>query len=57
MKLNIEEAEDLMATAGYAFSKSSMRDVVFEYFIRTQNYNIDEINEVLYQFNLDLLTC
>ena len=57
LKLNIEEAEDLMATAGYAFSKSNMRDVVFEYFIRTQNYNIDEINEVLYSFNLDLFTC
>ena len=57
LKLNIEEAEDLMATAGYAFSKSNMRDVVFEYFIRTQNYNINEINEVLYSFNLDLFTC
>ncbi len=51
----MEEAEDLMATAGYAFSKSSKRDVVLEYFIRTQNYDINEINEVLYQLNLNLL--
>ena len=56
LKLNLEEANDLMATAGYAFSKSSLRDVVLEFFIRTQNYDINEINEVLYSFKLDLFT-
>ena len=56
LKLNLDDADYLMETAGFAFSRSSLRDVVFEYFINKEKYDIDSINEVLYGLNLELLT-
>ena len=56
LKLSIFQAEELMKSAGYAFSKSILRDVVIEYYIEKEKYDIDEINEVLYSLNLELLT-
>ena len=49
LKLNIEEAEDFLATAGYALSRSKIYDVVVEYFIRTANYNIQDLHEIIYE--------
>lgn len=47
LKLNIEETEDFLATAGFTLSRSQIDDIVIEYFIRTENYNINEIQEVV----------
>lgn len=49
LKLDIEETNDLLATAGYLLSRSCKSDVIVEYFIRTHNYNLDDLNEVLYR--------
>lgn len=49
LQLDIEETYDLLATAGYLLSRSCKSDVIVEYFIRTRNYNLDDLNEVLYR--------
>ena len=50
--LNPEETNHLLNTAGFSLSKSSVFDVIIEYFVTTGNYtDIFEVNEVLYQFD------
>ena len=55
LKLSLRETEKLLRKAGYAISHSSRFDIIVEYFIRHQKYNIYEINEVLFQFDMPLL--
>ena len=55
LELPLEEARDLLMKAGYAFSHSSKLDVIVEYFICAKNYNIDEINAALFDFDQALL--
>ena len=55
LKLSLRETEKLLRKAGYAISHSSRFDIIVEYFIRHQEYNIYEINEVLFQFDMPLL--
>ena len=43
-KLTVEEAKDLLALAGYAFSPCSKLDLVFQYFLEKQNYDIYELD-------------
>ena len=56
LQLDMEEANDLLATAGYAFKKNSITDVVVEYFIRTRNYDLFQLNEVLNSLNQKTLS-
>lgn len=55
LKLTLDETIDLLATAGYTLSHSSKFDVIIEFFIGRANYNIHEINEVLFSFDQPLL--
>ena len=52
LRLNIDEAEHLLKTAGFALSRNNLFDVIIEYFISTGNYkSIWDVNEVLYKFD------
>ena len=55
LELTLEETEDMLRKAGFALSHSNKFDIIIEYFIRHKNYNIHEINEVLYQFDQSTL--
>ena len=51
LELSLDETEDMLRKAGFALSHSNKFDIIIEYYIRCKNYNIHEINEVLYQFD------
>lgn len=55
LELPLDEARELLQTAGFAFSHASKSDIIVEYFIAHQNYNIFEINEALFAFDQELL--
>lgn len=55
MSLTLEETADLLGRAGYALSCNSTFDLIIEYFVRKQQYNIFEINEVLFKYDQPLL--
>ena len=51
LKLTHCETTEMLETAGYAFSRANLRDVILEYFFYTKKYNIDDVNDILYQMN------
>ncbi len=55
LELTLDEAKDLMERAGFAFSRSSKCDVIICCFLESRRYNINEINEVLFTYDLPLL--
>ncbi len=46
-KLNIDEAKDLLARAGYALSPCDKRDIIFSFFIEREIYDMIEIDIAL----------
>lgn len=55
LELTLPETDALLKRAGYALSHASKFDVIVEYFIINRNYNIFEINEVLFEYDQPLL--
>ena len=50
-----QQAIDLLQRAGMTLSKYYETDLIVEYFIREKNYDIDEINGLLWEKDLSLL--
>jgi hypothetical protein len=57
LELNLAETRELLARAGYAFSHSNVSDVIIEYFLRHGKYDIDSINQVLFEKGEPTLGC
>lgn len=55
LKLNLDEAKTLLNCAGYSLSHCFKLDLVVEYFIINNKYDIFELNEVLFDNDLPLL--
>ena len=56
LRLNMDEAIDFLRIAGYALSPISQTDIVVEYFIRKQEYNVLKIDIVLFDYGLEPLS-
>ena len=55
LQLSLEQAHTLLAAAGYTLSRSFEMDRLIEDAIRQKHYNVDEINEKLYDLGLPIL--
>ena len=55
LELSLPETKRLLNKAGFSLTHSSKFDIILEYCIKTRRYNIYEINEVLFEYDLPLL--
>lgn len=55
LELDVDETKDFIGRAGYALSHSNKFDVIVEYFLINRNYNVFELNEVLFAFDQPLI--
>lgn len=56
LKLNLDEATDLLYSAGYSLSSSCKLDVIMLYFIENEIYDLFQINEALEAFEEKVLS-
>ena len=52
LRLSLNNTNDMLARCGYILSHSSVRDMVFEYFLANHLYDLNDINSVLDYYNL-----
>ena len=55
LRLNIDQATDLMARAGFAFSPGSRFDIIVKFYIVNGIYEINSINLTLFEYGEDCL--
>ena len=55
LELDLSASRELLSRAGYALSRSSVFDVIVEYFITRGEHDVDKINQVLFHYDQPLL--
>ena len=55
LELDLEETRDFIGRAGFALTHSSKFDIIVEYFILHKNYDVFELNELLFAFDQPLI--
>ena len=50
LELNLDETKDLLSRAGYALSPCSKQDLIVQYFIENEAYDIYALNDVLSEY-------
>lgn len=50
LQLNLQEGEEFLLLAGYSFSNSSKYDLIIKFMLQNEIYDLDTINEMLYQY-------
>lgn len=51
LELSMDEAKDLLNSAGFSLSRSSKTDIIVAYFLENKIYDMFEINDVLYAYD------
>lgn len=51
LRLSVPQTDDLLLKAGYSLSKSNTADIIVEYCLNNEIYNIYEVNELLFQYD------
>ncbi len=54
LRLNLDDARDLLASAGYSISPAHEYDLAMQYCIE-EGFDIDTVNEILYALGMDVL--
>ena len=55
LEMSVDEANLLLARAGYVLSNASKTDIIISYFLREKEYDIFLINEILFSYDLPTL--
>ena len=55
LELPLDEAKEMLGKAGYSLSRSNKFDIILEWFITNGIYNIFDINEVLLDYDQQLI--
>lgn len=55
LRLTLKETQDLLEKAGYSLSRSSKMDLIVEFFIQHQFYDVYDINAALFDYDQPLL--
>ena len=51
LQLNLQEGEEFLNLAGYSFSNTSKYDLMIKFFLKNEIYDLDTINDLLYQYH------
>lgn len=52
----MDDAKQLLGSAGYAFTNGSRQDLIVQFFIEHKNYDMNELNAALDHFGEKMLT-
>jgi len=55
LSLNRQETDELLLKAGFALSPSSKFDIIIEYCLKKQIYDIHQVNQILFDFDQPVL--